>query len=109
MGGGAEQVLAHARLQDHTRSTAKRYVMVNIPGAQVEAVEGNQVVSRHSGVVGKQDRPSPILRTQIHEINFNPTWTLPPTVIEKDLVPKGRDEGGGGLNEWVRRHDEYPD
>jgi predicted dithiol-disulfide oxidoreductase (DUF899 family) len=26
-----------------------------------------------------------------------------------DLVPKGRDEGEGGLNEWLRRHDEYPD
>ncbi|MFL5760607.1 MAG: DUF899 domain-containing protein [Thermomicrobiales bacterium] len=26
-----------------------------------------------------------------------------------DLTPKGRDEGPGGLGEWVRRHDEYPD
>ena len=26
-----------------------------------------------------------------------------------DLVPKGRDEGEGGLNTWVRRHDEYRD
>jgi predicted dithiol-disulfide oxidoreductase (DUF899 family) len=26
-----------------------------------------------------------------------------------DLVPKGRDEGPGGLGEWVRRRDEYPD
>lgn len=26
-----------------------------------------------------------------------------------DLVPKGRDEGEGGLTEWLRRHDEYPD
>jgi predicted dithiol-disulfide oxidoreductase (DUF899 family) len=26
-----------------------------------------------------------------------------------DLVPKGRDEGDGGLGTWVRRRDEYPD
>jgi predicted dithiol-disulfide oxidoreductase (DUF899 family) len=26
-----------------------------------------------------------------------------------DLVPKGRDEGGGGLGTWLRRRDEYPD
>jgi predicted dithiol-disulfide oxidoreductase (DUF899 family) len=26
-----------------------------------------------------------------------------------DLTPKGRDEGAGGLGEWVRRHDEYPE
>jgi murein L,D-transpeptidase YcbB/YkuD len=24
-------------------------------------------------------------------LNFNPVWTLPPTVIEKDLIPKGAD------------------
>jgi len=26
-----------------------------------------------------------------------------------DLVPKGRDEGEGGLDTWLRRRDEYPD
>jgi predicted dithiol-disulfide oxidoreductase (DUF899 family) len=26
-----------------------------------------------------------------------------------DLVPKGRDEREGGMHEWLRRHDEYPD
>ena len=26
-----------------------------------------------------------------------------------DLVPKGRDEGEGGMSEWLRRHDEYGD
>jgi len=26
-----------------------------------------------------------------------------------DLVPKGRDEGDGGLGSWLRRRDEYPD
>jgi predicted dithiol-disulfide oxidoreductase (DUF899 family) len=24
-----------------------------------------------------------------------------------DLVPKGRDEGDGGMGPWLRRHDEY--
>jgi predicted dithiol-disulfide oxidoreductase (DUF899 family) len=26
-----------------------------------------------------------------------------------DLVPKGRDESEGGMETWLRRHDEYPD
>jgi murein L,D-transpeptidase YcbB/YkuD len=42
-------------------------------------------------VVGKIDRPTPILRSAIHQMNFNPEWILPPTVIEKDLIPKGRE------------------
>jgi murein L,D-transpeptidase YcbB/YkuD len=80
-----------ARLQELARSPGKRYVLVNIPAAHIEAVENNRVVSRHSGVVGKIDRPTPILRSAIHQMNFNPEWILPPTVIEKDLIPKGRE------------------
>lgn len=80
-----------SRLQELTASAAKRYVVVNIPAAQIEAVEAGKVVQRHAGVVGKPDRPTPLLRSAIHQMNFNPVWTLPPTVIDKDLLPKGRD------------------
>lgn len=71
-------------------SRDKRYVLVNIPAAQIEAVENGHVVSRHSAVVGKPSRQTPILKSRIHELNFNKEWILPPTVIRKDLVPKGR-------------------
>jgi len=79
------------RLQELSRGLARKYVVVNIPAAQIEAVEGDRVVSRHAGVVGKKDRQTPILRSSIHQLNFNPVWHLPPTVITKDLIPKGRD------------------
>jgi len=80
-----------SRLQQLARSPGKRYVVVNIPAAQIEAVENNRVVSRHAGVVGKIDRPTPILRSAIHQMDFNPQWILPPTVIQKDLIPRGRE------------------
>jgi murein L,D-transpeptidase YcbB/YkuD len=79
------------RLNEMARSLPKRYIVVNIPAAQIEAVENDKVVSRHAGVVGKIDRQTPLLRSQIHELNFNPIWHLPPTVISKDLVPKARE------------------
>ncbi|MEL6226570.1 MAG: L,D-transpeptidase family protein [Pseudomonadota bacterium] len=66
------------------------YLVVNIPAQQVEAIDAGRVVSRHAGVVGKIDRKTPILKSRIHEINFNPAWRLPPTVIRKDLIPRGR-------------------
>jgi murein L,D-transpeptidase YcbB/YkuD len=77
------------RLTELSRSLPKKYVLVNIPSQQIEAVENGQIVSRHSGVVGKVDRPTPVLRSQIHQLNFNPVWHLPPTVISQDLIPKG--------------------
>ncbi len=87
-----------SRIAEFAQPGNKRYVVVNIPAAQIEAVEGDKVVSRHSGVVGKTDRPTPILRSAITDLNFNPVWTLPPTVIQKDLIPKGREMQKAGKN-----------
>ncbi len=67
---------------------ATRYILVNVPGAQMEAVEAGQVVSRHTAVVGKVDRQTPLLSSKIHQINFNPFWTVPKSIIRKDLIPK---------------------
>lgn len=90
------------RIQELAGSRPKKYVIVNIPAAQVEAVEGDRVALRHTGVVGKTDRPTPLLRSSISNLNFNPTWTLPPTVINKDLVPKGADMAKRGQNVLVK-------
>ena len=78
------------RLQSLAPSTAGRYVVVNIPAAQVEAVEGGEVISRHAAVVGKPERSTPEISSKIHEINFNPYWYVPRSIIHKDLIPKGR-------------------
>lgn len=92
-----------SRIQALAATAAKRrYVVVNIPAAQVEAVEGDKVVSRHTAVVGKPDRPTPVLTTTIHEMNFNPVWRLPPTVITKDLIPRGREMQAAGQNVLVK-------
>jgi L,D-transpeptidase YcbB len=73
------------------QAPAGKYVVVNIPAAQIEAVNNNQVVSRHIGVVGKPDRPSPLVNSAIEEINFNKEWVVPPTVLKSDLMAKGRE------------------
>jgi L,D-transpeptidase YcbB len=75
------------RLKDDTVHLPQRFVMVNIPAAQVEAVEDGVVVSRHIAVVGRPSRPSPELSSRIFEINFNPYWTVPVSIVRKDLIP----------------------
>ncbi len=77
-----------ARISEKSGELASRYVLVNIPAAEIEAVEDGRVRSRHTAVVGKVDRPSPILTSKIHEINFNPYWTVPVSIIRRDLIPK---------------------
>lgn len=64
-----------------------RYVMVNIPAAQIEAVENGRVASRHTAVVGKIDRQTPILDSAINEVIVNPYWNAPESIVRRDIIP----------------------
>ena len=77
-----------ARLRAFDTKQAPRFVVCNIPAAQLEAIENGTVMSRHIAVVGKPDRPSPDINSRIVEINFNPYWTVPVSIVRKDLIPK---------------------
>ena len=77
-----------ARLRAFDTKSAQRFVVCNIPAAQLEAIENGTVMSRHIAVVGKPDRPSPDINSRIVEINFNPYWTVPVSIVRKDLIPK---------------------
>lgn len=76
------------RVRAMSGNLGDRYVVVNIPAAHLEAVEKGSVASRHTTIVGKPDRPSPVLQTRIVEVNFHPFWTVPVSIIQKDLIPK---------------------
>jgi len=76
------------RLRSMSGHIASRTVVCNIPAAQIEAIENGVVVSRHTAVAGKPDRPSPDIQSRIVEINFNPYWTVPVSIVRKDLIPK---------------------
>lgn len=75
------------RLRSMSGFLGDRYVMVNVPAAQIEAVENNKVVSRHTAIVGKIDRQTPLLNSKINEIIVNPYWNAPESIVRKDIIP----------------------
>ncbi len=79
------------RIKHFSKKARGKYIVANIPAAQVEAIDEGKVVSRHSSIVGKFDRRTPVLTARVHEINFNPYWTLPRSIIRKDLVPQAQE------------------
>jgi L,D-transpeptidase YcbB len=76
------------RLKSLTGNLGNRIVVANIPAAQIEAIENGVAVTRHTAVAGKPDRPSPDINSKIIQINFNPFWTVPVSIVRKDLIPK---------------------
>ena len=82
------------RLKGNGFNFASRYVVVNIPGASVEAVENGTVAQRHLAIVGRPDRPSPVIQANITSVNLNPYWTVPMSIVKADIIPHMRKEPG---------------
>ena len=71
----------------------RRYILVNIPAIQIDAVENGHVYSRHNCIVGMPDRPSPSLVSRVSELNFNPYWTAPESIVIRDIIPQAMKSG----------------
>ena len=75
------------RIQAMSGDLGRRYVMVNIPAAYIEAVENNRVALRNTAIVGSISRQSPVLNSKIYEVILNPYWTAPRSIVQKDIMP----------------------
>ncbi len=76
------------RLRSYSGNLGERFVVANIPAMEVETVENGVVATNHAAGVGKIDRQSPVMMTKAIDINFNPYWTVPVSIIRKDLIPR---------------------
>ena len=69
-----------------------RYVLVNPPAFQLEAVEKGEVQQRHRTIVGRVERQTPVVKATIRALNFFPYWHVPDSVATLDLIPKMQKE-----------------
>jgi hypothetical protein len=101
------QLLASAkRLRATKFAFGQRYVVVNIPSANVEAIEAGKVVRRYIAVVGKPDHPSPMVEARITSINLNPTWTVPASIVKNEMIPHMQANPGYLAKEHIRIFDQ---
>jgi L,D-transpeptidase YcbB len=64
------------------------FVVVDIAGFNVLYMRNGQEIWKTRAQVGKAYRKTPVFRDRIRYIEFNPTWTVPPTILRKDILPK---------------------
>ncbi len=82
------------RLAGLNFSFDERYVVVNLPSTSVEAVENGRVVHRYVAIVGDPEHPSPEISAHIQVVNLNPTWTVPTSIIKKEIIPRMQRDPG---------------
>jgi L,D-transpeptidase YcbB len=65
----------------------KFYVMINLPDFTASVFNDGKRIWKTKIVIGKTDMPTPILTTQMKYITVNPTWHVPPSIINHEYLP----------------------
>lgn len=66
----------------------ENYIAVDIAGFRAINVEGTTEKWSSKVQVGKPFRKTPVFKSKIKYLVFNPTWTVPPTILQEDMLPK---------------------
>ncbi len=80
----------------------ERYVLVNVPAFQAEAVSHQTVEQRHRVIAGKPDRQTPVVTASIRALNFFPFWRVPESIANLDVIPRLRKEPDYLQKEHIR-------
>jgi len=74
--------------------TAGEVVVVNVAGYEVFAARDGKAFWWRRAVVGRATRKTPIFKGSMTYLEINPTWTVPPTILREDVLPKLRRNSG---------------
>jgi murein L,D-transpeptidase YcbB/YkuD len=67
-----------------------RFVLVNVAGFTVTVLGADGPMWESPVVVGKPYTKTPIFRADMRYIVLNPTWTIPPGIMRKEVIPAMR-------------------
>jgi L,D-transpeptidase YcbB len=78
------------RARSVLRQMPAHLVLVDLAGFKVIYYKSAKPVWESRVQVGMTYRASPLIYSDIHYLTLNPTWTVPPTILRKDVLPKIR-------------------
>ena len=70
------------------RDLEPRFLVVNIAGFEAYVVEDRKVTWQSRVQVGKPYRKTPVFKKKMTYLVLGPTWTVPPTILREDIIPK---------------------
>jgi murein L,D-transpeptidase YcbB/YkuD len=70
------------------------FVLVNVAGFDVSYFRDNEPIWTSKVIVGRPYRETPTFKSLITYVVFNPTWTIPPTILVKDKLPMIKKDPG---------------
>lgn len=76
------------------RDLGVRHIMVNIPAYELNLVNNNQTIAQMPVVVGSVENPTPIFSEDASIVEVAPTWTVPASITNNELIPRERKNPG---------------
>jgi len=70
----------------YPKSFEEEHVIVNIPHYRLDYFYQDRNLFQSKIVLGRIDRPTPLFSDKIQYLVINPTWTIPDSLIKKDLI-----------------------
>jgi L,D-transpeptidase YcbB len=70
------------------------FMLVNLPAFKAYLIRGNRNAWESRTQIGEEAMQTPTFRARIRTIVFNPDWTVPPTILGKEILEDMR----GGRN-----------
>ncbi len=76
----------------------ERYILVNLPSAELYGFEDNDFHTTTMRIVhGKAEKDThhtPVFRDVMKEVVFGPYWNVPPSIAKKEILPKAQGDWG---------------
>jgi murein L,D-transpeptidase YcbB/YkuD len=72
----------------------EKYIWVNLPGFYLKLWDHDTLVLESKVIVGKPETRTPVLSSQISDMVTYPQWTIPESIIKKDILPAMKKDAG---------------
>ncbi len=76
------------------RELGRKHLYINIPDYRVVYRDGADTKMSMVAVVGAVDHQTPTFSRDMSYMEFNPTWTVPKSIANEELIPKERRRPG---------------
>ncbi len=75
-------------------SLPEKYIWVNLPAYYLKVIEDDTVAIWSKVIVGKPETHTPVLNSYISDMVTYPQWTIPNSIIKKDILPALKSDPG---------------
>ena len=81
------------RLRWQNKDLGEDYILVNIPEYRLRLFHKDSLKFTTNVIVGRPGTPTPIFSDSIKFVEFRPTWSVPISIVRKEMIPRIVDSG----------------